>query len=276
MAMKKRRVQSPSSIILYKQCPRKYYYKYIVGLPESPSIHLFRGKIAHTVLEHFFDIDTKEINMQNYELKLKEIVQNDLLKSWQKYDKALKNLGLNSDQLKFYFEETVMMLFNWLNTFIDKIKSFDSLSFQEIFKKLTPLREQHFISHELGVQGFIDTIEQHQDEIHIMDYKTSSHFELNDNYKLQLGIYALLYKKKHNQIPHKAGIYFLRYKPKYVKVDQELLDYAQTEVNSIHINTASTNLVDYPKKESGLCKYSSGQCDFYDFCFNQKKITNNK
>jgi RecB family exonuclease len=274
--MKKRRVQSPSSIILYKQCPRKYYYKYIVGLPESHSIHLFRGKIAHTVLEHFFDIDTKEINMQNYELKLKEIVQNDLLKYWQKYDKALKNLGLNSDQLKFYFEETMMMLFNWLNTFIDKIKSFDSLSFQEIFKKLTPIREQHFISQELGVQGFIDTIEQHQDEIHIMDYKTSSHFELSNDYKLQLGIYALLYQKKHNQTPHKAGIYFLRYKPKYVKVDQELLDYAQTEVNSIHINTASTNLVDYPKKESGLCKYSSGQCDFYDFCFKQKKITNNK
>lgn len=263
----KKRVQSPSSILTYKQCPRKYYYNYIVGLPTSPSIHLVRGKVAHEVLENFFDINTDEITMKNYELKLKETVQNNLLQSWQKYQKEFEKLNLTQDQLKFYFEETMMMLFNWLNLFISKIKSFDSLSFKEIFEKLTPLREQHYISEELAVQGYIDSIEKHQDEIHIMDYKTSSHFDLNDDYKLQLGIYALLYKKKHNQLPHKAGIYFLRYKPKYIKIDQELLDYAQMEIDSIHINTATRDIKDYPKKESGLCKYSSGQCDFYDFCF---------
>ncbi|MCK4589939.1 MAG: PD-(D/E)XK nuclease family protein [Nanoarchaeota archaeon] len=263
----KKRVQSPSSIILYRQCPRKYYYKYIVGLPESPSIHLVRGKIAHEVLEHFFDIDTNDINMQNYELKLKEIVQNDLLKYWQKYDQQLKSLGLVDDKLKFYFQETMMMLLNWLESFFNKIKSFDSLSFKEIFKKLTPLREQHFLSKELNVQGFIDTIEQHDNEIHIMDYKTSSHFDMSEDYRLQLGIYALLYQYKYKRTPHKAGIYFLRYKPKYIKVDKDLLNYAQMEIRSIHINTASQDIKDYPKKESGLCKYSSGQCDFYDFCF---------
>lgn len=274
--MKKRRIQSPSSIILYRQCPRKYYYKYIVGLPESPSIHLVRGKITHEVLENFFDLDTKGINLKNYELTLKANIQELLLKYWQKYEKQLNSLDLNPDQLKFYFEETMMMLFNWLDHFISKIKSFDSLSFHEIFQKLIPLREQHFISKELGVQGFVDSIEQHGDEIHIMDYKTSSHFDLNDDYKLQLGIYALLYQRKFKKTPHKAGIYFLRYRPKHINVDKELLNYAQVEIDSIHINTHSTNIVDYPKKESGLCKYSSGQCDFYDFCFGKRNSTNNK
>lgn len=274
--MKKRRIQSPSSILTYKQCPRKYYYHYIVGLPTSPSIHLVRGKVAHEVLENFFDLNTSDITMQDYELKLKETLQSELFKSWQKYQKEFDKLDLTKDKLKFYFEETLMMLFNWLEIFIKKIKSFDSLSFKEIFEKLTPLREQHFISKELGVQGFVDSIEYQNDEIHIMDYKTSSHFELNNDYKLQLGIYALLYQRKYKRTPHKAGIYFLRYRPKYINIDKDLLDFARVEVDSIHINTASTNIVDYPKKESGLCKYSSGQCDFYDFCFKQKSITDIK
>jgi len=129
----KKRVQSPSSILTYKQCPRKYYYKYIVGLEEKPSVHLVRGKIAHEVLEHFFDIDTKEISMKNYELSLKAAVQALMLKHWRKYDRQLKRLGLTPDQLKFYFEETMMMLFNWLDHFIGKVKSFDSFGLQDQF-----------------------------------------------------------------------------------------------------------------------------------------------
>jgi ATP-dependent helicase/DNAse subunit B len=51
-----KRVQSPSSINTYNQCPRKYYYQYILKLPTRPSIHLVRGNIAHSVLEDFFSI----------------------------------------------------------------------------------------------------------------------------------------------------------------------------------------------------------------------------
>ncbi|MFC1801034.1 RecB family exonuclease [Nanoarchaeota archaeon] len=268
----KKRVQSPSSIILFKQCPRKYYYKYIVGLPTTPSIHLVRGKVAHEVLENFFDLKTDFITMKNYEIKLKTEIQTLLLQSWQKCQKQFESLNLTKDKLTFYFEETTMMLLNWLETFFDKIKSFDSLSFQEIFQKLIPLREQHFISKELSVQGFIDTIEDYKDEIHIMDYKTSSHFNLGEDYKLQLGIYALLYQEKHQKLPHKAGVYFLRFKPKFVSVDQNLLNFAKQEIEYVHQNTQTQDINNYPQNRSGLCKYSSGQCDFYDFCFGNKKL----
>lgn len=270
--MKKRRTQSPSSILTYKQCPRRYYYKYVVGLPESPSIHLVRGKVTHKVLEDFFDLDTENINMKNYEIKLKQTMQRLLFKYWEKAEKQFADLNLAKAQIVFYFEETLMMLFNWLDQFIDKIKSFDSLSFKEIFQKLKPIREQHFLSEELGVQGFVDSIEHHQEEIHIMDYKTSSRFDLNEGYKLQLAIYSLLYKEKHNKLPHKAGIYFLRHKAKYIKVDQELLDLAQNEIELIHQNTQSSDINDYPMCEGPLCKFNGGQCDFYDFCFKQKKL----
>jgi len=93
---------------------------------------------------------------------------------------------------------------------------------------------------------------------------------LNENYKLQLGIYALLYQYKHKKTPDKAGIYFLRYKPRYISVDKELLNQAQFEIEQIHLNTQSTDIHDYPKNESGLCKFNGGQCDFYEFCFGRK------
>ena len=50
-SLKTARVQSPSSIITYRQCPRKYYYHYIENLPTKPSIHTIRGKIVHSVLQ---------------------------------------------------------------------------------------------------------------------------------------------------------------------------------------------------------------------------------
>ena len=64
--MKEKKVQSPSSIKTYKQCPRKYYYSYILGLEQPPNVHTVRGNIAHSVLEHFFDPLAILKKLQNY------------------------------------------------------------------------------------------------------------------------------------------------------------------------------------------------------------------
>ena len=52
-----KRLESPSSINTFKQCKRRYYYRYIEKLPTISNIHQVRGNIAHATLEHFFDID---------------------------------------------------------------------------------------------------------------------------------------------------------------------------------------------------------------------------
>ena len=38
------------------------------------------------------------------------------------------------------------------------------------------------------------------------------------------------------------------------------------------IGDQSGDLGDYPKSEGPLCKYNSGQCNFYDFCFGKRKL----
>ncbi|GAI33759.1 unnamed protein product, partial [marine sediment metagenome] len=107
----------------------------------------------------------------------------------------LFKLNLLNEQLVFYFEETMLMLFNWLDDFIDRVKDYPDLEFSEIFRKLTPIREKHFLSKDFGVRGFIDAIEFAENKIKLIDYKTSRTPEITDEYRLQLAIYALLYKE---------------------------------------------------------------------------------
>lgn len=259
-----KRVQSPSSMNTYKKCPRKYYYSYICELESLPNIHQVRGKIAHSVLEKFFDADVSSFALADCEQKLSVVLQELLLKEWYAAKKDLDQLGLSSDQLQFYFEETLMMLLNWLDQFSASIKSHKG-SFQDIFKQLTPVREKLYQSEVLQVRGIIDAIENINDELRIMDYKTSNNFD-EQEHKLQLAVYSLLYQEQHDRLPDKAGIYFLKDKPKFIKVEPQLLEFAKKEIELIHQKTCSEDIKDYPKIKSRFCKYSTGQCEYFDVC----------
>lgn len=259
-----KRIQSPSSINTYKMCPRKYYYSYIRELESLPNIHQVRGNIAHAVLDHFFDQDVSSFTVEDCECKLAMVMQNLLLHEWQSAEDRLTPLDLSDAQRQFYFEETMLMILNWLSHFVKKVKSHKG-SFPEIFKHLTPEREKLFVSESLQVQGYIDAIENINNELSIMDYKTSNNLDV-EHHKLQLAVYCLLYNEQHGRLPDKAGIYFLKDTPKFINVDKELLEFAKKEIELIHEKTVSDDVKDYPKNRSTLCKYTNGQCEFFDVC----------
>ncbi len=258
------RVQSPSSIGCFKQCPRKYYYQYIAKIETKANVHQVRGNIAHKVLELFFDQDIDRLTMDSFELGLMEIMQDSLLREWNAAESKLKTLGLTPAQRQFYFEDTLLMLLNWLNHFVRKIYTLEG-SFPERFAKVTPIREEMFSSKSLKARGVIDAIENHDGKISIMDYKTSKHSN-EEEYRLQLAIYTLLYFEKHKKMPDKVGIYFLKDRAKYIDVDESLLELARTEIALIHRLTQSDSMQNYQRSPSKLCKWSTGQCDFYDIC----------
>jgi len=271
-----KRIESPSSINTFKQCARKYYYQYLLKLPTVPNIHQVRGNIVHSALENFYNIDITQLDENTFPLKIREIIQKLCLHYWQEYKPKLTSLKLNQDQERFYFEETMLMLLNWANHFIDdltKTKQLRTISVQEAFLLITPIREQEFLSQQHSVKGFVDAIHQIDGEIHILDYKTNSSFEFKDSIKLQLGIYSLLYYETYNLMPAKVGIFFLRDKAKWINVDQTLLDLAKREIESIHTHTSSFELIEhYPQTVTGLCKWSTGKCDFYDTCKPHEKV----
>ncbi len=263
-----KRVQSPSSINTYKQCPRKYYYQYIIKLPTSGNIHTIRGNIAHTVLEDFYDVDVSSVDFSNFEGFFKKKMQNMLFEEWGKHKEEIEEMVGSKDKAIFYFEETLMMLFNWLQHFIREVKEKNDgeKSFQELFKQLTPEREGSYKSMKYSVRGYIDRVDLVDGKIMVVDYKTSSRYKLSNDYKLQLAIYSLLYYEKHGKIPDEVGLFFLRFQPLMIPANQELIDYAIQEVEFVHEQTQYKEIEYYPRKTSPLCKYSTGQCPFYDVC----------
>ncbi len=272
------RVQSPSSILTYKQCPRKYYYQYIAKLPTRENVHLVRGKIVHEVLERFFEIPLDEISDENYVEHLTYYVKNLFNGLWSKERPSIIKLGLTEDQIVFYYEETIMMLANWLNQFLVRLRgTIDGKDVRHGFEALRPVALEKGLSSDVHmVRGFIDYIEEYIDsttpdgekKVKVMDYKTSKSSELTDNYRLQLAIYALLYEETYGKKPNKVGLWFLKNgKEVCVNVDEELLQLAKFEVEQIHFNTQTKKIDDYHMKSGPLCKWSTGQCDFYDQCF---------
>ena len=263
-----KRVQSPSSINIYKQCPRRYYYQYIVKHPTKPSIHTLRGSIVHTALEKFYEVNTSSLTTENYKPTLAKHLRTEFMHAWNAQRKDLQTLGLVSEQLQFYHDESMGMLANWLSQFLKKMDhDLKSMPLLDAFAKNTPKEiESQYRSKELSVQGYIDCIHVEGEDIILMDYKTSKNSELKPEYRLQLAIYAALYKEKHNRLPTKLGIWFLKDKPVFLEVSEQLIKDALFEIEQIHFNTESQTITDYKKHITPLCKWNGGQCDFYDVC----------
>lgn len=265
-----RRIESPSSINTYKQCPRKYYLQYIMGLPTFESIHTIRGKIIHLTLENFFKIDAEKINIKNYENELKEIILQNFNQFWVQHIPDIVKLQLTRDQVKFYYDESLVMLNNFLMGFNEKIRNYNN--FVEAFNILKPKTEVFFVSNELNVRGYIDAIHENNGDVFIVDYKTSTKDEITNEYRLQLAIYALLYHETKGMYPYKVGINFLRFGERFIKVNEELIQEAKKECKMIHEYTKSDKIADYPRNITPLCKWNGGKCDFYDLCFGQKNL----
>ncbi len=262
------RIESPSSINTYHQCPRKYYYRYIAQLPTKKNIHQVRGNIVHSVLEEFFDINVEAIQKESYELQFKTIILDLLKQKWLEKKKDIFDLGLRSEEIGYYFTESQNMLLQWLDDFMDKL---DEDNLVESFNELKPIREEEFVSEKHQVRGFIDAIHEGE-EINLVDYKTSSRFEINNEIRLQLGIYALLYSEKNGKKPDKVTVNFLKFGEKEIEVTDELIEEAKEKCKNIQQVTRSKKADDYPMKEGPLCKWRTGQCDFYEHCFEKKDL----
>ncbi|MFP4403461.1 MAG: RecB family exonuclease [Nanoarchaeota archaeon] len=263
------RIQSSSSINTYRQCPRKYYFNYIKEIKTKPSIHLIRGKIAHSVIEDFFTFDIKNIPKNNYQFYFKIILHDLISKHWNFAKNEFNQLDLTKNQINFYLDETKDMLQFWLLDLISKIeKANTNDNLIEAFNKLKPISEEHFLSKEMGVQGFIDAIYKTKENIKIIDYKTSKKDAITNDYKLQLSIYSLLYHEKYEKYPNEVGLFLLKHGERVIFVDEDLLEFGRCEIKKIHDNTISKCMGDYPKKQSILCNWGRGKCDFFDLCFN--------
>ena len=239
------------------------------GLEPKPSIHLVLGGIVHSAIQDFHKTNINEVPPETFFENLHSKTIDSLNRKWEESSGEFEKLKLTPQELQSFHDEARQMIDNFLQHHAERLIAYQynhKVSAQEAFEKLRPRTETRITSERLGVMGVIDAIHDLDGQTTLIDYKTSKKNEINQEYLLQLAIYTLLYKELSGRIPDKVGIHFLRHGEKTIPSNQELLSLGEKKCQEIRKLTKGEDEKDYPQKKSGLCKYKTGQCDYYEIC----------
>ena len=268
------RLESPTSILTYMQCPRKYYYRYIKGLEQKPSIYLVMGGIVHSTIRAFHRTDLSEVPSESFFEALRSRTMEYLDKEWNENREKLQNLNLHREEIDSFYGEARSMMSNFCQHHINKLIACQhhyNLSAMEAFRRLRPKTETKIRSERFGIMGVIDAIHNFNGQTVIIDYKTSKKADMSLDCMVQLAIYALLYRESQGRIPDKVGIHFLRHDERVISATPELLALGEEKCKEIRNLVRSENEAEHPQMVSGLCKYRTGQCDYYEICLPDRK-----
>jgi len=263
---------SPSSINTFAKCKRQYYYQYIEKLKQLPSIHLLKGTIVHSVLEDFFKVFDNDFRGRA------DTLFNGKLTS---YKKPLNNLELSEEDMTMHIKDAKNMIDDFITGFEKKVNNILDIGIasgrKHAFHLLKPKFKEMFVkSEELHCRGYIDRIDKDFDgNITIGDYKTSKKYGicLNEDYKRQMAIYAVLYKEQEGIYPTYTSVIFLRYGETYpIEVTPSLMKGARDIIVDTYEKTRTTDIADYPKREQKLCSF----CSFLDVCSGKKQAEEEK
>ena len=233
---------SPTSINTYLRCPRKYYLKYIKGLKEKPSIHLIRGKAVHDSIAQFYQTLRGKLGTFE-EMKIGLLSFFDRL--WIEQEEEMQTLNLSERILNEYYRESAEMLIGWLRRNLKVILN----------GQPKPETEIKLFSQSHRVMGIIDAIHKGNGKVSLIDYKTSKKDELTQDIKVQMAVYALLYKETFGVLPESISIDFLKFEKAIpFKVTDEFTQYAIKTCKEVHEKTSSVSEEDYPCKCGGWCE----------------------
>lgn len=266
-----KRLLSPTQITAYKECPRKWYYQYVLRIPIPEKFALLRGTVVHSVCEHLFRWrPTPGWSFDELVEHMTTTAHSILKDAWDE-KKITEKFGDD------HYEETVGIIDKFLKRHEWKMeplyKKFHDASKAWNFSK-PKYSERRVIDEELGVQGIIDAvIETDPGEIVLVDYKTSSFFKhpISHEYRTQLYIYALLFEKETGLRPLYVSVDYLLYgQVSNYPVTQDLLEETRTLIQDIYKKTGSKEISDYPTNtEFKFCKW----CDFRETCQGQKPLS---
>jgi RecB family exonuclease len=232
---------SPTSINTYLRCPRKYYLKYIKGLKEKPSIHLIRGKAVHDAIA--------KIHKSNHQGQqdldgLKIALLTFFSDSWVAQDGQMSDLDLPEEALNDYYNESTEMLLGWLKRNLPSLQN----------STLRPQAEVKLFSQNHRVMGIIDAIHSVNGKVSLTDYKTGKIDILSQDIKVQMSIYALLYRENFGVLPDQIILDFLKFQQaKAFPVTDDFVIYAERLCRKIHEKTSSLEEKDYLCKCRGWC-----------------------
>ncbi len=263
------RVESPSSILAYMQCPRKYYYRCVRRLEQKPSIHLVLGAAVHSAIEAFHKSEPVGLLEETFFGSLHPGLMRHFGREWKRNSATIEKTGLRSWEESFYFRQGMVMLDNFYRHHMGMVRDVQcctGLTFSEAFDTLRPSSEMKIYSERLGMVGVIDAVQDVDGKTSIVDYKTSKKSELDEECMIQLSILALLYNERFGRSPDRVGIHFLRHGLRMLPAIPDVVKFGEKVCSRFRWVAESDDISEYPQKKTGLCKYRTGQCDYYEKC----------
>jgi len=219
-----------------------------------------KGTVVHSVLEDYY---------KNY--------GNDFFKLLDKYWKLrlpfLKKTGVD---LKPEFDDCKKILEveeTLLKIKLDGLVPMKFDTYSQAFNSIKPTFSEKFLeSKELNTVCKIDRIDINRftGKIIIGDYKTSkmSGLDLPEDYLRQHAIMSVLYNECEGNLPDFGVTIYLRYGiSDRIRITPDLIKFGLDEIKFVQERTVSDKIEDYPKKESGLCKY----CSYFEICSSLKE-----
>ncbi|PIO00648.1 hypothetical protein COT72_00240 [archaeon CG10_big_fil_rev_8_21_14_0_10_43_11] len=257
---------SPSKIVTYTSCARKFWYRYIKKLPEPDSPHAIRGTLFHKVLEDFYDMIQADMLKQhkNWELladKFSHILNTIMAMEWNKlsqkhrsvFDDEKKWQDETREFLRFFAIKEAYRMHNFFKKNSADDKWFSS-NFERYFK---PKSREEYIKID-NLHGYIDkVVNVFGRGVGVVDYKSGENgipHTIDDSHLLQLKTYAYMYEKKNNALPLHLSIYYAKtgesvfYKPQKEDVFEveKLLDHIKAlPLEETRFNRTVTKLCDY-------------------------------
>jgi putative RecB family exonuclease len=266
---------SPSRIVLYDKCPRKFYYRYVEKILEPATPGTVRGTIFHKVLEDFY----KTVDFTTFHNKhwvqiseaLRGLVRTFLEMQWKKIGTDYEDVFESEEQSREYLEETKEFLDFYclkeayrLYQFFKKNNPEDEWFKANFEREFLPKSTEEYLSAD-NVHGYVDkTINVFGRGVGVVDYKTSKTslpHAIDKSHLLQLKVYSYLYKKKTGELPLHASIYYARTgESVFHKVREEDVEEVAEKIGEIR--SLKKDRESFQKNVTKLCDY----CYYKETC----------
>jgi len=233
---------SYSQLDVYRTCPLKYKYRYVLNVPIKLNHALSFGQTIHNTLRDFHKWKIRSLGGSEKEDPVRKILEI--------YEKSFIPLGYdNKEHRDARFKKGEEMLVKY----IESAKNFGEPKFLEQKFKLR--------SFKVPLVGFIDRIDLVDSGYEIIDYKTGS---VKDQARIdkdsQLSIYALAALEELKIEPKKLSFYFIEEDTRIDTV--RTVEDLDAEREAIKETIKEIEGGGFTAKPGLYCKY----CDFNKIC----------
>lgn len=237
---------SKSAVLTYKNCPYNFKLDYKLNFrkkrpkPEEGT-PLKIGTDVHKIFENYYKLPEAKMVEEPYEENILDILMS--MRGTKKYELFMENFAsFNLAQIEGHEEKGLKILAKGVPGYIPKYN------------------EMEIYNEKINVLGYIDRVDEEENGLRIIDYKTGKRHKHPKNYLFELSLYAYLFEQETGIEVYDAGIYF-PYPNRLRTIIIEEEDKKRAVEDVFQTREAIEKKI-FPKKPGFLC----GWCDNSGVC----------